>query len=115
MPTTGKFTVSATDYTFEVTSEEPGEEAGGDINIQRAYGGDTSYVDLGGQALPTRTLGLYFATAAAFTALKGVRNRQGTLVTDRDGTETAVLQVIRRTKRNWDGVTEASSTWLITG
>jgi hypothetical protein len=110
---TGTFTVSATAYPFEVRSEEATEDAGADVNIQRIYGGDTSYVDLGGQSLVTRTLGVYFATAVAFTNLKGVRGRQGTLVTDRDGTETAVLQTIRRTRRNWDGVTEATATFLI--
>lgn len=110
---TGTFTVSATAYTFEVQSDEAGEDSGSDVNVQRIYGGDISYVDLGGQALSTRPMNLYFATAAEFAALKGVRGRQGTLVTDRDGTETAVLQAIHRTKRNWDGITEASSTWLI--
>lgn len=112
---TGTFTVSAVAYAFEVTSDEAGEEDGSDVTVQRIYGGDTSYVDFGGQTLPTRTMGLYFALAADFTALKNVRGRQGTLVTDRDGTETAVLQTIRRTKRNWDGVTEANSSWLIVG
>jgi siroheme synthase len=111
----GTFTVSGTDYTFEVTSEEVGEESASDVNVQRIYGGDTSYVDLGGQTLTSRTVGLYFALAADFAALKGVRGRQGTLVTTRDGTETAVLQTIRRTKRNWDGITEGTATFLITG
>jgi hypothetical protein len=115
MPATGTFTVASTDYVFEVSSDEAGEESGADINVQRIYGGDTSYVDLGGQTLPTRTIKLYFALAADFAALKSVCGRQGALVTDRDGSETAVLQRIQRTKRNWDGVTEATSTWLIVG
>lgn len=109
----GTFTVAATAYTFEVLSEEASEDSGSDVTVTHIPGGDTSYVDLGGQTLTSRTIGLYFALAASFVALKTVRGRQGTLVTDRDGTETAVLQTIRRTKRNWDGVTEASSTWLI--
>jgi hypothetical protein len=110
---TGTFTVSGTDYLFEVRSEEAGEEAGSDINIQRIYGGDISYVDQGGQTLATRTIGLFFAVAADYAALKSMRGARGTLTTDRDGTEDAILQTIHRTKRNWDGVTEGTATFLL--
>jgi hypothetical protein len=116
MPT-GGFVIGATTYAFEIRAEEVGEEAGVEISEEPMLGAPATpvtYIDAAGQTPEHKTLLLYFPTPAAYRALVAVRGIQGTLTPGwEDDAVEAILTSISRVKRNWDGKTEARTTWVI--
>lgn len=73
---------------------------------------DNSVLDAGGRQAPPLSVELYFDTAAAYEAFRGQVDNTGSLVYI-DGTVTAYLASLERTRRWPNGATEARAEFII--